>query len=296
MLPPHEPDCPLVLATIRSWLDRRLEGDAGTWLARSLADLDEGDEDRVLYRAFSEAAMRVGKSDLDLDASELGAAAAVREGWAPVGWSLDQAARIAIVLAVHANRERFGERLDMLIRTADVAELVALYRGLPLYPASETHVGRATLGVRSNMKPVFEAVAHHDPYPAERFDEMAWNQMVLKALFVGSDLDPIVGLDDGGNERLTTMLCRYAGERWAASREVSPELWRCVGLAITDDGLACLERVLGGDDEPSRRAAILALRSSDDPRAASLLASHADFAAAVDAGGVGWPDLIPGRA
>ncbi len=45
------------------------------------------------------------------------------------------------------------------------------------------------------MRVVFEAVAHRNPYPAEQLPEAAWNQMVLKALFVGSRLAPIVGLD-----------------------------------------------------------------------------------------------------
>ena len=90
------------------------------------------------------------------------------------------------------------------------------------------------------MRVVFEAVAHRNPYPAEHFAEPAWNQLVLKALFVGSPLDPIVGLDARRNPTLARMLCDYAHERWAASRPVSPELWRCVGPFATGpmlDGL-----------------------------------------------------------
>ena len=68
------------------------------------------------------------------------------------------------------------------------------YRGLPLYPDASLHEARAREGLRSAMRPIFEAVAHANPYPAERFDEPGWNQMVLKALFIGSTLAPIQGL------------------------------------------------------------------------------------------------------
>jgi hypothetical protein len=56
------------------------------------------------------------------------------------------------------------------------------------------------------MKPVFEAVAHRNPYPQETFAEDAWNQMVVKAFFIGSTLWSIQGLDERANPRLARML------------------------------------------------------------------------------------------
>ena len=98
------------------------------------------------------------------------------------------------------------------------SELVAFYRGLPLYPDQPRYVARATEGLRTNMKSVFEAVAHRNPYPSEQFPEAAWNQMVLKALFVGSPLWPIVGTGPArATPTLARMLCDYAHERWAAA-------------------------------------------------------------------------------
>lgn len=59
--------------------------------------------------------------------------------------------------------------------TADLGELIAIYKGLPLYPDPETLVPVATDGLRTAMRAAFEAVAHHSPFPAESFPESAWN-------------------------------------------------------------------------------------------------------------------------
>ena len=52
--------------------------------------------------------------------------------------------------------------------------------------------------------------------------------MILKALFVGSTLAPILGLDARANPELARILLDYAAERGAAGREITPELWRPV--------------------------------------------------------------------
>ena len=52
------------------------------------------------------------------------------------------------------------------------------------------------------MQPVFEAVAHRNPFPRDHFSEAQWNQMVVKTLFIGSRLAPIQGLDERRNADL----------------------------------------------------------------------------------------------
>ena len=134
------------------------------------------------------------------------------------------------------------------------------------------------------MRAVFEAVAHRSPYPKEQFAENRWNHMVLKALFVGSTLHPIQGLDERANPTLARMLCDYAHERWAAGRPVSPELWRCVGPHADAEALADLQRVLATGGAIERQAAALALARlprRQGPRAARL--RRPDLAAAVEA-------------
>jgi hypothetical protein len=172
-----------------------------------------------------------------------------------------------------------------------VSELAAFYRGLPLYPEPPRYLARATEGLRTNMKNVFESIAHRNPYPSEQFPEAAWNQMVLKALFVGSALRPIVGLDARSNPALARMLRDYAHERWAASRPVSPELWRCVGPHATGAALQDLERVLKQGTEPERKAAALALRASPDASAAAVLQRDPGLARLAGEGKLTWDSL-----
>jgi hypothetical protein len=210
------------------WLERQLAPPAVGWLHAARAGAVAIASDRVLLLAVGQAARRVGKAELVLAPADLAATEALRPGWNPAGLGCDQAVRLVLLLSAPATGAEFVRRLDRLCAAADEGELVAWYRGLPLYPDPPRHAARAAEGLRSNMTSVFTAVAHGNPYPAEWLSEAAWNQMVLKALFIGVELAPIVGLDRRANPALARMLCDYADERRAAGRSVSPELWRCV--------------------------------------------------------------------
>ena len=253
------------------WLGPRLPESAAKWLAGCIDRCRTGIADRDLFLSISLVSRNVGKAPLALTQAELQAASASRPGWNPRDWTLDQAARVHLLCASTSDGAVMNERLDRLCAAGDIGELVAYYRGLPLYPDQPRYALRAAEGIRSNIRAVFEAVAHRNPYPAEQLNEPAWNQLVLKALFVGIPLHPIVGLDARRNPTLARMLCDYAHERWAASRPVSPELWRCVGPfaagPVLDDFARLFER--GTADE--QKAAALALREATDPGAARLL-------------------------
>lgn len=262
-------------ALLDHWLDRRLDPEAARWLRDALASLAGGGSDRDLYRSISLAARKLGKAPLALDAAERADAGQARAGWDPSPWTVDQAARVRLLLATGSAADVFVRRLDQLCASADLDELVAFYRGLPLYPDPPRHRLRAAEGLRSSMKVVFEAVAQRNPYPAEELPEPAWNQMVLKALFVGSTLDPIVGLDRRANPALARMLADYARERWAARRPVSPELWRCVGPFASGALLDDLARALDQGDAAERDAALRSLEHAADPAARALWQRHA---------------------
>jgi predicted nucleic acid-binding protein len=235
--------------------------DGAVWFRRAIGDVGtEADEGRVAA-TIAIAPRRLGKAELVMTDDELARIDALRPGLDLTGWSMDQLARVAIMLAAYGSEgARFAQALDAFCTTADISELIALYRGFPLYPAPLLLERRAREAVRSGVKPVFEAIAQRNPYPAEVFDEAAWNQMILKALFIESSLWPIVRLDERANPRLARMLVDYARERWAAHRPVSPELWRCVALHADEDEIEAMARAIASGDEGERLAIALAFK------------------------------------
>ncbi|MEC5292272.1 EboA domain-containing protein [Aurantimonas sp. C2-6-R+9] len=274
---------------LREWVLRQAGAEAG-WVRDQLDALATGAPERDLHLFLGLAPRRLGKADLALSPEDHAAAAAARPGWRVAGWSIDGAARV-LALLVHSGQRPFAERFKDLRRTADAAELVALYRGLPLYPDPASLSFEAGEGLRSNMRAVFEAIAHENPYPRENFDEHRWNHMILKALFVGSRLSPIQDLDERANPELARILREYAHERWSAGRLVTPELWRCVGpFAVDAAAIADLERALRGE-RVEAAAAALALAASPLPEARTVLAARPEAAAAIESGRLTWNSL-----
>jgi hypothetical protein len=277
-----------------SWLLTRLPAQATGWLAERVAGAEKQGADAAFLLAFSTAPRRTGRADLRLGPEELAAVASARPGLRPELWTLDQAARTRLVLALPSDAEGYVATLDRLFADAELGELVALYGALPLLPHPEAHRARAAEGVRSNMKAVFEAVALRNPYPAEALEDDAWNQLVLKCLFLGSPLGLVEGIDGRVNTKLASMLSDFAHERWAAGRPVSPELWRCLGPQAEGPLLDDLERALR--EGTDRERAGVALSSRDNPRAAALLQGHRESVARALSAYPSWDAIARGAA
>ncbi len=276
---------------IQSWLDRQLPESAGQWLTEQLAKGRSEPSRSNIQILLGLAPRKLGREDLMLRPSDHAAADRARHGWDPTGWTVDQAARI-VGLAEHAvTCNDFPQFFTYLCRSADVQEAIALYQGLPLYPQPDQLEPQAGEGLRTNLRSVFEAVAHRSPYPREQFDDNRWNQMVLKALFIDSELAPIQGLDERATPELARILCDYAHERWAAGRSISPELWRCVGPYADANALADFERLIDTGTDTERRAAALALSSNPDTRAQPLKARVREHMLAIEAGTLSWRSL-----
>lgn len=277
---------------LRHWLKQQVTQTGLNWLDEKRAQIAEGAPERVFFTAFSAVPRYTGKKDLELTPADLQAASEICLGWFPTHWSADQAARTLLVLALPQDDiEKYLQTLEQVFITADVGELVALYQALPLLPYPERLRARAAEGVRSNMTAVFNAVALRNPYPAEYLDNLAWNQMVLKALFVGSPLHLIQGLDRRANPELAKMLVNYAHERWAASRTVSFELWRPVGKFADAAMLADLERAIANSNPTQQAAAALACADCSLPQAQTLLSRYPDLQASIQAGNLTWSSL-----
>jgi hypothetical protein len=279
------------LALADGWISERTDERGAAWFRGAINEVAKASNERPLSVAIGLAPRRLGKADLALPASDLARAEALRPGLDLSDWSIDQLARVALMARSHGGNDAdFAARFDSFCTTAEINELIALCRGLPLYPNAALIEPRAREAVRSGMKPVFEAVAHRNPYPRETFAEDAWNQMVVKAFFIGSTLWPIQGLDERANPRLARMLVGLAQERWAAERPVSAELWRCVAPHADDEGVAALAHGWNAGNDRERLAIALALRGAPDAR--SLPPEEvAKFQARLESEKLEWRDL-----
>ncbi|MEM8501594.1 MAG: EboA family metabolite traffic protein [Cyanobacteria bacterium P01_D01_bin.1] len=272
------------------WLERQVASEQLAWLDNRLEQIAKNDVsadpgaskslERLLFTTFSAMPRYTTKSDLKLTETDLQAATAVRSGWLPSGWSLDQAGRTLLLLSLSAeNGEQYRALIEKLFGAGDVSEQVALYQSLPLLPHAHLFVGRAAAGLRSSIDAVFNAIALNNPFPGDYFETLAWNQMVLKAVFVGSPLYLIEQLDRRANPKLARMLSDYAHERWAAKRQVTPELWRLIGPFLDDPSLnnqllADIQHALNTPDKSQQLAAAIACTHSSLPSARRLLSQH----------------------
>jgi len=208
-----------VIGLLYTSLVRTLSPDAMAWFDAELDRQQSGTDERRLALALGLAGRKLGRAELSLPAADLAAARRLRAGWQPERWGADEAARVALLLATWRGDEAaFAARIDKLCAGAEVAELVAYLKGFAVFPAPAALERRAREGVRASMRPPFEAIACHNPYPFNYFDEAAWNQMVVKCVFVGAPIDAIVGLHERRNPELVQMLRDFGDERRAAGR------------------------------------------------------------------------------
>jgi len=259
---------------LHAWVRMGIPRDDLPWFEQACADAVDG-PDRTLFMNFSAVGRHAPKTPLEIRPADLDRARKARPGWMPEKWTVEQAARTALVLQRDPrNRERWLGEVERLFRHGDLGELVALYQALPLLPHPESLVARCAEGVRSNMTDVFRAVAHDNPFPSEHLQEPAWNQMVVKALFVDLPLAPVQGLEARANPSLARMLCDYAEERWSAGRPVNPEIWACVGPHADAAEIRVMEKALEKGDGATKDLVLASLRNCPWPEAGAILRRH----------------------
>jgi hypothetical protein len=219
------PDPAAVIALLLDTLSRQAAPAALDWLRAEIDHQHGSDDPARLARAFGMAGRRIGRDDLAVSDEEGAAARRLRAQWQPEGWSADEAARVALLLATHRNDDAaFAARIDRLATTAGVTELAAVLKGFAVFPAPLALYARAREGVRSAITPVLTAIACRNPYPFDYFDDDAWNQMVVKCVFSGIAIDPIVGLRERRNSVVVQMLRDLVSERHAAGRTLPHEV------------------------------------------------------------------------
>jgi len=191
------------------------------WLAAAVQALGTPPQPMKLRIGLARAARKLGHEPLELSVAE-------REAL-PVGpgygrWVLRDFGRASLLLTA-LERLAASEHLALvepLIRRSDAGEQVSLLRAAPLLPEPERFTAVVVDACRTNSVEVFEAIACDNPFPRDFFSDGAYNQIVIKAMFVDSGVDRIVGLAERVNPEMVRMAADYAAERRAAARSIPP--------------------------------------------------------------------------
>lgn len=210
---------------------RGVRADARAWLEQAFAS--GGDTSRVAD-AFASAARHLRRGAVALGTAERTILASLGVDWSLDGWQIDELGRVALLL--DAAHQVEAVELDGLVESlwmrGDNRERQAVVRALPLLPAPERWLVVALEAARSTVRPLFEAIACDNPYPARRFHEIHFNELVLKCLGADLPLERVVGLGGRATAALTNDVATYASARRAAGRSIRPELWRFAAAPV----------------------------------------------------------------
>lgn len=200
-------------------------GAAAAWLDEILPSRDNP-LDMVRYRAaFATVRRRLGESIPALSEDDLRALSGLGMV-VPERWTLDRLGRAALLaraLEVLPTDEHVGFAREMYLR-GDFHEQGAILQSLALLPEPGRFVDIATDACRTNILDVFESIACENPYPAAHFRDLNFNQLVMKAFFMGVEVGRIVGLGDRKTAKLSRMAADFASERRAAGRPVPDDM------------------------------------------------------------------------
>ncbi len=272
-------------------VERRLAQESKDWLESQIQKIQQTDKPGPFYLALSGVPRHVGKGELDLTAQDLDQADSLRAGFHPGGWTMDRVCRALLILSLSRQKDFFLKTIETLFSTADMNEQAALYASLAVIPFPEEFTKRAAEGIRTNILPVFDAIALDNPYPSNYLEDAPWNQMVLKAAFMDRPIYRIQGLEKRANADLAKIISDFAHERWAAHRNVSPEFWRPVAKFVDEPILQDIKTLFGDKDKLQHDAACLVCHQSDHEEARALLEERGDQLARIRSQELNWDSL-----
>jgi hypothetical protein len=250
---------------IQDILRVRLNPDAREWFDAAIAAIAETSSDRLqnqLLKSYSGMTRRLGKEPIALTSEEQGNLASLDTDISLINWCADEVGRAVLMLALAEHvtdpSQLEGLALDCYWN-GDSREQQSWLRALPLLPEPERYVNTATDACRTNIIPLFEAIACENPFPARLFPELHFNQMVLKALFNVIALNRIVGLEHRVNPEMSRMANDYVSEREAAGRSLPPDIWLAVVPFADREGLERATRYVSHEEAGHRHWATEAL-------------------------------------
>ena len=142
-------------------------------------------------------------------------------GWDLSCWNLLELLRVALILAQpNLSSPEFASIFQDAFQFADEGELCAFYKAIPLLPEPERFSWHMKEACRSNMRSLFCAAACDNPFPFHCFDDIAWNQLVMKAIFIEVPLAQVYGVQQRLSQKLAAMTQDFIAERTSAGRSI----------------------------------------------------------------------------
>lgn len=278
--------------SLRSILQKSLSPQAFQWLEGEGETIKKKNDVAKFNIAFVAMPRKSGKGPIVISDEESTQLSAIRKNFTVRGWTCDRLARVWLLMMLPAEpKEKYISTIENLFLSAEMSELVALYSSLPVLAYPESWRKRCAEGIRSNIGQVLEAVICNNPYPSEYLDEIAWNQLVLKAIFTDKPILEIIGILDRANKTLAESLSDYAHERWAAHREVNPLLWMCVGPFVDNRIFSDIQRLFASGTELEKQAAALVCSETKFSGAKALLDQYPQLKKDVEQGAISWKTI-----
>lgn len=274
---------------LQSVVRGNVDADAWSWLTSEVETYRSQGSSGRFNGVFARIPRKTGKSPVKATSGLEERLSALRPGFSVEGWTVDRLTRVWLLMQIDASEpSQYFSQIENLFLAAEMSELVALYSALPILAYPSIWQKRCAEGIRSNIGQVLNAVICRNPYPAEELDELAWNQLVLKAVFTEQPVLEIVGLRERRNPELARSLTDYARERWSAHRQVNPLLWLCVAPYLDDGLLQIVKRLFDSANPAEQHAAGLVCQESDLPAAKTLLEQFPSIKSSIENGQVTW--------
>jgi hypothetical protein len=120
----------------------------------------------------------------------------------------------------HVEVDAQPDWLLQLFEAGELGEQVSILRVLPLLPDPARFLETGVQACRTNARDVFEAIVCENPFLAEHFPPLNFNQAIMKAIFMDVPISRVTDLARRITPELSRMAKGYASERRAAGRPV----------------------------------------------------------------------------
>ena len=202
-------------------LYQKLSATQEKWLNDAIDDIRSNHETKDTHLFYSAMASRQLTSQ------------ALRDS--PGHWNIDEAARVILLqTCIDSSADNRYDIVWHAYRLGDENEKAAYIKGLSILDPSAELQDIALHTGRTNNVQLFSAIALHNTYPAVHYDDRAFEQLVLKALFLGLNIDHVESLSQRLHTELSNKCMDLVRERLAADREPPVSIWLAIDIRQLD--------------------------------------------------------------